>query len=131
MAGGAGGSTLSIGFFTRAALAELGAVAFVVSVGAEVTGPLSLFGFFSGAGALGVVPSVIPDGGGLVVGGGLSPDFRLFFSLGGVGVVTGAVEEDGVVKGAAFSFRLLLFFSDGIAGVVPGLVAVDGGTFSV
>src|ERR1700686_2769746 len=46
-------------FFFRAALTELGAVAFVVSVGADVTGPLSLF-FFSGGG---VAPSVIRDEG--------------------------------------------------------------------
>lgn len=131
VAGGAGVSALSIGFFTWVALAELGAVALDVSVGAEVTGPLSLFGFFSGAGAFGVVSSVIPDEGELLVDGGLSPDFRLFFSLGGVGAVTGAVEEDGVVKGAAFSLRLSLFFIGDIAGVVPGLVAVVGGTFSV
>jgi len=124
-----GRSTLSFGFFTRAALSELGVIAFVV--GAEVTGPLSLF-FFSGGG---VAPSVIPDGGGVLVEGRLSPGFRLFFSGAGVGAVTGAVEEDGVVKGAAFSLRLFLFFSDGAAGVVPGVVAVAGlvagGTFSV
>ena len=135
---GADGSTLSVGFLTRAALTEPGAVAFVVSVGAEVTGPLSLFGFFSGfsgAGAGGVAPSVIPDEGGLLGGGGFSPCFRLFFSGAGVGAVTDSVEVDGVVKGAAFSLRLFLFLSDGAAGVVPGLVAVaglvDGGTFSV
>ena len=122
-----GRSTLSFGFFTRAALSELGAIAFVV--GAEVTGPLSLF-FFSGGG---VAPSVIPDGGGVFVDGGFSPGLRLFFSRGGVGAVTGAVEEDGVVKGAAFSLRLFLFFSNGEAGVVPGVAAiaglVDGSTF--
>ena len=64
--GGVGRSTLSFGFFTRAALSELGVIAFVV--GAEVTGPLSLF-FFSGGG---VAPSVIPVGGGVLVGRGVT-----------------------------------------------------------
>ena len=129
--GASTGAVASAGFFTRAAFSEVGAVAFVVSVGAEVTGPLSFF-FFSGGG---VASSVIPDEGGVLVEGGLSPDFFLFFSGGGVGAVTGAVEEDGVVKGAAFSVRLFLFFSEGAAGVVPGVVAVAGlavgATFSV
>src|SRR5205807_2142081 len=105
--GGVGRSTLSFGFFTRAALSELGVIAFVV--GAEVTGPLSLF-FFSGGG---VAPSVIPVGGGVLVGGGFSPGLRLLFSRGGVGAVTGAVDEDGVVRGGALSVRLFWFFSNG------------------